>query len=61
MWFLWTRVWTPGGRDTETERPRLRGIAEHIGSTEHDAFRDADELLAFLAERLDAHPKEERE
>jgi hypothetical protein len=46
------RVWTPAGHLAEAESDRLRGIAEHIGSGEHDAFRDTDELLAFLAKRL---------
>jgi hypothetical protein len=51
------RIWTPE-RPEEGARRGLRGIAEHIGSGEHDAFRNTDELLAFLAERLDVQTQE---
>jgi hypothetical protein len=55
------RVWTPLRRDDDFVQQRLRGVAEHIGSGVHDAFRDSSELLAFLAARLDAHLQEEGE
>lgn len=52
------RIWTPAERDDDPERYRLRGLVEHVGSGERDAFRGAGELLAFLDARLDPTPKE---
>jgi hypothetical protein len=47
------RIWTPAERDDDPQRYRLRGLVEHIGSGERDAFRGAGELLAFLETRLE--------
>ncbi len=52
------RIWTPAERDDDPERYRLRGLVEHVGSAERDAFRCADELLAFLKARLEMQPQE---
>jgi hypothetical protein len=55
------RVWTPLRREDDSVQQRLRGVAEHISSGDHESFRDSSELLAFLAGRLGAHPEEEGE
>jgi hypothetical protein len=47
------RIWTPAERDDDSERYRLRGLVEHIGSAERDAFRGGGELLACLELRLE--------
>jgi hypothetical protein len=47
------RLWTPAERDDDPERHRLRGLVEHVGSGERDAFRGTSELLAFLELRLE--------
>ena len=52
------RIWTPAERDDDPERYRLRGLVEHVGSGERDAFRGAGERLAVLEARLDPMPKE---
>jgi hypothetical protein len=52
------RIWTPAERDDDPERFRLRGLIEHVGSAERDAFRCADELLAFLAAHLEVQAQE---
>jgi hypothetical protein len=52
------RIWTPAERDDDPECSRLRGLVEHVGSAERDAFRSADELLAFLKARLEMQPQE---
>lgn len=55
------RVWTPLRREDDSVQQRLRGVAEHISSGDHESFRDSSELLAFLAGRLGAYPEEEGE
>jgi hypothetical protein len=52
------RIWTPAERNDDPHRYRLRGLVEHVGSGERDAFRGAGELLAFLESRLEATPQE---
>ena len=52
------RIWTPAERDDDPQRYRLRGLVEHVGSGERDAFRGAGELLAILESRLEATPQE---
>jgi hypothetical protein len=52
------RVWTPAEQADDPERFRLRGLAEHIGSGEREAFRGARELLAFLEARLEQQRQE---
>jgi hypothetical protein len=47
------RIWTPAKRVDDPERFRLRGRVEHVHSAEHETFRGADELLAFLEARLE--------
>jgi hypothetical protein len=47
------RVWTPAAAD-EAEPDVLRGLAEHVGSGNATAFRDAGELVSFLATTLGA-------
>ena len=49
------RVWTPSDRAEDPERLDLRGLVEHVGSGESEAFREAGELIAFLNARLGAH------
>jgi hypothetical protein len=46
------RIWTPDGREDDSEPGRLRGVVEHIGSGEHGAFRGSEELVAFFVARL---------
>ena len=48
------RIWTPAERDDDPQRYRLRGLVEHVGSGEREAFRGAGELLALLEVRLEA-------
>jgi hypothetical protein len=45
------RVWTPAAAD-EAQPSVLRGLAEHVGSGNATAFRDAGELVSFLAANL---------
>jgi hypothetical protein len=52
------RIWTPAEHVDDPERFRLRGLAEHIGSGEREAFRRAGELLAFLEARLEHQRRE---
>jgi hypothetical protein len=51
------RVWTPAEQERIASARDLRGLIEHIGSGERDAFRGAGELLAFLETRLGAKPE----
>ncbi len=52
------RIWTPAGPDDDGESSRLRGLIEHIGSGDREAFRNAGELLAFLKTCTRHEPKE---
>jgi len=47
------RIWTPDGREDDSEPRRLRGVVDHIGSGEHGAFRASEELVAFFVAGLD--------
>ena len=52
------RIWTPDGREDDSEPRRLRGVVEHIGPGEHGAFRGSDELVAFFVTRLHERTEE---
>jgi hypothetical protein len=51
------RIWTPAERDDDPDRLRLRGLVQHIGSGEPDAFHGAGELLTLLNERIERKPQ----
>jgi hypothetical protein len=45
------RIWTPAEQEDTDQPLDLRGLAEHIRSGEHCAFRGTAELTAFLEQQ----------